>query len=214
MNIALFFYPDFTLLDAIGPAECLSMLPGAKLYTVAPEQGMIKTDNGMQIYAEYSIQQIDSADILLIPGGLHGTKAICNDMAVLEWIGHMDKHTTYMCSVCTGAWIMAAAGLLKGNKACTHWYGRQLLEQYNVQYNNQRYMHSGKYWTSAGVSAGIDMAIALAAHIAGDRAARAIQLGLEYDPAPPFNAGTPEKADAELVQSMKLRFDSHLNKMQ
>jgi putative intracellular protease/amidase len=203
MNIAILLYDRLTALDAIGPYEVLSRLPGATLTFVAAETGPVRTDNGrLTLLAEHSLADVARADIVLVPGG-PGEVAARAGEPVLEWLRRADETSTWTTSVCTGSLILAAAGLLEGRKATSHWLALDVLRGLGAEPVAERVVFDGKYVTAAGVSAGIDMALALVASIAGDPVAQAIQLGIEYDPQPPFDAGAPAKAPAEIVELLR-----------
>lgn len=208
MNIAIVLYQRFTALDAIGPYEVLSRLPGASVAFLATEPGPIRTDNGMlTILAEHSLEHMPHPDILLVPGG-PGEVAARAGGAVLDWLKEADRTSTWTTSVCTGSLILAAAGLLNGKRATSHWLALEELGRLGARVGggpSERVVFDGKLVTAAGVSAGIDMALTLAARIAGDAVAQAIQLGIEYDPQPPFDAGSPAKAPAEVVALLRDR---------
>ncbi len=205
MNIAILIYDRFTALDAIGPYEVLSRLPGASLSFVAAEPGPVTTDNGMlTLVAEHSISEVPSPDIVLVPGG-PGEVAARAGAGVLEWLVAADATSTWTTSVCTGSLILAAAGLLEGRRATSHWLALDRLQEMGAEAVAERVVFDGKIVTGAGVSAGIDMALALAGEVAGDAVAQAIQLGIEYDPQPPFDAGSPSKAPAEVVEALRAR---------
>jgi putative intracellular protease/amidase len=203
MNIAILLYDRLTALDAIGPYEVLSRLPGASLTFVAAEPGPIRTDNGMlTLLAERSIEDVADPDIVLVPGG-PGEVAARAGGGVLDWLRAAHETTTWTTSVCTGSLILAAAGLLQGRRATGHWLALQELGRLGAVPVSERVVFDGKIVTAAGVSAGIDMALALAARVAGDDVAQAIQLGIEYDPQPPFDAGAPHKAPAAIVELLR-----------
>jgi transcriptional regulator GlxA family with amidase domain len=208
MNIAIVLYDRFTALDAIGPYEVLSRLPGATVTFVAPQAGPVRTDNGMlTILAERSLDELAQPDIVLVPGG-PGEVAARAGGATLDWLRAADRTSTWTTSVCTGSLILAAAGLLDGRRATTHWLALEELRRLGARVGGdpyERVVFDGKLVTAAGVSAGIDMALALAASIAGDVVAQAIQLGIEYDPQPPFDAGSPHKAPAAVVELLRSR---------
>jgi putative intracellular protease/amidase len=211
MNIAIVLYDKFTALDAIGPYEVLSRLPGARVTFLAPEAGPVTTDNGMlTIIAERSLAEVTQADIVLVPGG-PGEVAARAGGATLDWLKQADRTSTWTTSVCTGSLILAAAGLLDGKRATSHWLALDALRRLGAEPVDERVVFDGKLVTAAGVSAGIDMALTLAASIAGDTVAQAIQLGIEYDPQPPFDAGSPHKAPAEVVELLRnlSRFEAH-----
>jgi putative intracellular protease/amidase len=205
MNIAILLYDRFTALDAIGPYEVLSRLPEANLTFVAAEPGPVLTDNRMlTLVAEYSIEDVSRPDIVLVPGG-PGEVAARAGGPVLEWLGAVHLTSTWTTSVCTGSLILAAAGLLDGRRATSHWLALGELRALGAEPISERVVFDGKIVTAAGVSAGIDMALTLAARVAGEEVAQAIQLGIEYDPQPPFDAGSPHKAPAEIVELLRGR---------
>jgi len=202
MEIAVLLYDRFTALDCMGPYEVLSRLPGARLRFVAKEAGPVTTDTGMlTVMAEAAIADVPRPDILLVPGG-PGDEGVIADAATLDWIRKAHETTTWTTSVCTGSIILAAAGLLRGLDATTHWANAPRLEPYGARYTAERVVRRGKVITAAGVSAGIDMGLTLAAAEAGDDFARAVQLGIEYDPQPPFDCGSPAKAPAHVVEML------------
>jgi putative intracellular protease/amidase len=198
MDIAIYIFPKLTALDAIGPYEVLQRLPGAKVKFVGAERGPIRTEQGMLgVMRDYTFDEVPSADILVVPGGI-GTRPLIDDEPSLEWIRAIDAGSTWTTSVCTGSLLLGAAGLLKGKKATTHWAAIEMLEAFEAIPTSERVVEQGKIITAAGVSSGIDMALRLAAHIAGDEAAQAIQLGIEYDPQPPFDTGSVHKASEKI----------------
>ena len=200
MDIAIPLFDRFTALDAIGPYETLSRLPGARVTFVAAEPGPVQTDNRMlSIVAERALSDLPNPDILVVPGGI-GTRAMMNDAQLVDWVRNAHATTQWTCSVCTGSLVLGAAGLLDGLDATTHWMAMETLASTGARPTGRRVVEQGKIITAAGVSAGIDMGLTLAARIAGDTVAQAIQLGIEYDPQPPFDAGSPEKAPAEVVE--------------
>src|SRR4051812_30227183 len=202
MDIIIPIYEDFTALDAIGPYEVLSRVGGTVRF-VAPQAGPVRTDNGMlRVVAEAAMADVDRADVLVVPGGV-STRGLLEDPFWLDWIRRIDATTTWTTSVCTGSLVLAAAGLLEGKRATSHWVELETLRQYGAEPTGERVVQQGKVITAAGVSAGIDMALTLAAHIAGEDVAKAIQLGIEYDPQPPFDCGSVDKAPAELVERFR-----------
>jgi len=199
MNLTFLLYEGFTALDAVGPYEVLSRLPGAEVRWVAPKAGNITTDNGkLTMVADGSIDDVTSTDILVVPGGF-GTRKLIEDTKVVEWTKAIHETTTWTTSVCTGSLLLAAAGLLDGLDATCHWAVMDLLGTLGAKPTSERVVRQGKIITAAGVSSGIDMGLTLASLIMGDDVAKAIQLGIEYDPQPPFDAGSPEKAGKEIV---------------
>jgi transcriptional regulator GlxA family with amidase domain len=203
MNTAILLYDGFTALDAIGPYEVLSRLPGGRATFVAAEAGPVRTDNGMlTVHAERSLAEVRSPEIVLVPGG-PGEVAERAGGPALDWLRAAHETSTWTTSVCTGSLILAAAGLLGGKRATGHWLAMEKLGELGAQPVSERFVIEGKIVTAAGVSAGIDMALALVAEIAGESVAQAIQLGIEYDPQPPFDAGAPHKAPAEIVALLR-----------
>jgi transcriptional regulator GlxA family with amidase domain len=203
MNTAILLYDGFTALDAIGPYEVLSRLPGGSVTFVAAEAGPVRTDNGMlTVHAERSLAEVQSPEIVLVPGG-PGEVAERAGGPALAWLCAAHETSTWTTSVCTGSLILAAAGLLEGKRATGHWLAMEKLGELGAEPISERFVIEGKIVTAAGVSAGIDMALALVAEIAGEQVAQAIQLGIEYDPQPPFDAGAPHKAPAEIVALLR-----------
>ena len=205
MDIAIVLYDRFTALDAIGPYEVLSRLPGARVRFVAEQAGPVRSDNGMlTVLAECSLKQAGQPEIVLVPGG-PGEVVPRAGGAVLDWLREIHETSTWTTSVCTGSLILAAAGLLEGQPATTHWLAIEELARLGAEPRSERVVFAGKIVTAAGVSAGIDMALTFAARLAGDTVAQAIQLAIEYDPQPPFDAGSPAKAPAEVVALLRSR---------
>lgn len=199
LRIVIPIFPEFTALDAIGPYEVLRMLPGAQVTFVAKSRGVVRADSTvLGIHADAALDEVDAADVLVVPGGW-GTRALTRDDEMLSWVRAIHSTTRWTTSVCTGSLVLAAAGLLDGLDATTHWAAVQTLEQLGPRYTAERVVRHGKIITAAGVSSGIDMALTLAGLIAGDDVAKAIQLAVEYDPQPPYDAGSAEKAGEEIV---------------
>lgn len=203
MKIAILLYEGVTPLDAIGPYDVLAALPGAEVVFAAEKKGEVRTERGsLGLIADRSLDELESADILLIPGSPREKPARENE-TLLAWIRKVHATTRYTASVCTGSIILGAAGVLQGLRATTHWMRIDDLAQYGATPVRARFVEDGRVVTAAGVSAGIDMALFLAQKIAGDAVAQSIQLGLEYDPQPPLDAGSPEKAPPQVVSRMK-----------
>lgn len=201
MKIAIPLFPGFTALDAIGPYDVLSRLPGADVVFVAEQPGLVSTDTGQPtVQVAAALTDVAAPDVVVMPGGF-GTRAIeaAPDGPMVRWLRSAHETTTFTTSVCTGALVLGAAGLLRGLEATTYWALLDRLERHGATPVRRRVVRQGKIITAAGVSAGIDMALLLAAALAGDDTARAIQLGIEYDPDPPFDAGSPAKAGDDIV---------------
>ena len=199
MQIAIPIYDRFTALDAVGPYEVLSRLPGATVHFIAAERGMKRTETEMLgLNADATLDELPEPDVFVIPGG-YGTRALLEDEQILGWVRHAHEHSEWTTSVCTGSLLLAAAGILDGVEATTHWLEYDLLERLGARPTGRRVVRQGKVITAAGVSSGIDMALTLAARLADETTAQAIQLGIEYDPQPPFDAGSEDKAPPEAV---------------
>jgi len=204
MQIAILLFDRLTALDAVGPYEVLSRLPGADTRFVAVEPGPKQTDNGvLALVADHATADVPSPDVLVVPGGTTGVEVSMNDDRTLDWLRAAHETSTWTTSVCTGSLILGAAGILKGLKATTHWAAMERLRQFGAEPTSERVVRQGKVITAAGVSSGIDMALTLAAEIAGPDIAQAIQLGIEYDPQPPFDSGSPQKAKPEIVDALR-----------
>ncbi len=240
MQIAILIFDRLTALDAVGPYEVLSRLPDAVVTFVAQEPGPKRTDTGgLALLADAPMTEFPHPDVVLVPGG-PGQAALMEDGPVHEWLRAAHETSTWTASVCTGSLILAAAGLLTeagrnspsteagrhapparipvstsipvsaSKRATSHWTALEELGRLGAEPIAERVVFDGKLVTAAGVSAGIDMALALAARVAGEQVAQAIQLGIEYDPQPPFDAGSPQKAPAPIVEAMRAhaRFES------
>jgi putative intracellular protease/amidase len=203
MKIAILIFDKFTALDAIGPYEVLSRLPGAELSFVAKEAGPKRSDTGaLGVSADLPIAELPDPEIVLVPGG-EGNRPLLSDDRVLEWLRSAHETSVWTTSVCTGSLVLGAAGILDRKRATSHWVYLEGLRSFGAEPVDARVVEDGKVMTAAGVSSGIDMALTLAARVAGDQVARAIQLGIEYDPEPPFDAGSPAKAPPELVELVR-----------
>jgi putative intracellular protease/amidase len=203
MQIAVALYDRFTALDAVGPYEVLSRLPESQLTFVGHEVGPVRTDNDrLAMYVDAVFEDIPEPDVFVVPGGW-GTRALLDDERILSWIRHAHEHSQWTTSVCTGSLLLGAAGVLKGLPATSHWLELDALSDYGASPTGRRVVEHGKVITAAGVSSGIDMGLALVAKIAGDEFAKTIQLLIEYDPEPPFDSGSPAKADKETVENLR-----------
>jgi transcriptional regulator GlxA family with amidase domain len=203
VRIALLVFDRLTALDAVGPYEVLSRLPGAELRLVGKEVGLKRTDTGaLGLEADLALSELPDPDVLLVPGGA-GSRPLMSDPDVLDWVRSAHRGSTWTTSVCTGALVLGAAGILQGKRATTHWAYLDRLRELGAEPVSERVVEDGKVITAAGVSAGIDMALGLAARIAGEQVAHAIQLGIEYDPQPPFDSGSPAKAHPNVIELVR-----------
>lgn len=197
MQIAIVLYPGFTALDFIGPYESLRWLPDAEVRFVWHQPGPIAADSAvLMVGATHSFDETPAPDVILIPGGF-STMEHARDEKLLEWVRRAHRTATWTTSVCSGSLILAAAGVLDGKRATSHWAALPVLKTFGVTpVADERVVHQGDVVTAAGVSAGIDLGLWLAGQIAGDAKAKAIQLSMEYDPQPPFDSGHMSKASA------------------
>ncbi|MDT0404557.1 MULTISPECIES: DJ-1/PfpI family protein [Streptomyces] len=203
MQIAIVLFDRFTALDAVGPYETLGRLPDARTVFVAERTGPVRTDTGaLAITADRTLDEVPSPDIVVVPGGPGQTPQMENG-TLLDWLRTADATSTWTTSVCTGSLLLAAAGLLRGRRATSHWLALDHLRRYGAEPTGERVVTDGKYVTAAGVSSGIDMGLTLLGRIAGDEHAQAVQLLTEYDPQPPYDAGSPQKAPAHLVEEFR-----------
>ena len=197
MQIALALYPHFTMLDIIGPFQVLADVPGHETAFVAAEAGPVVDHTGLvALTATKSFADVPQPDVVVVPGGLHDTEL---QAELIDWLRAVHPTTTWTTSVCTGGVYLAAAGILDGLDATTHWARKRALESSARDYTTERVVERGKIITAAGVSSGIDMALTLLDRLYGPDMAQMIQLAIEYDPQPPFDAGSPAKAPTELV---------------
>jgi putative intracellular protease/amidase len=204
VQIAVFLYDHVTALDAVGPYQVLSRLPGAETVFVAERPGQVRCDSrDLALVADAGIGEVTTPDVLVVPGWSGARQsALLAPGPVHDWLRTVDEHTTWTTSTCTGSIVLAAAGLLRGRRVTTHWLALDRMAPFGAIPTHERVVFDGKYVTAAGGSAGIDMALTLAAVIEGEATAQAIQLGIEYAPEPPFDAGSVSTAPAEIVTAM------------
>lgn len=199
MEIAVALFEGVTALDAVGPYEVLQRLPSSVVHFVGHRRGEVRTDNGfLGLTVDKLFDEVPSPDVILVPGGI-GTRALVHDDAILKWIRGAHETSRFTTSVCTGSLLLAAAGLLNGLRATTHFSARALLMKYGAMPSEDRVVQEGKIITAAGVSSGIDMALRLAAQLTDETTAKALQLMIEYDPQPPYDAGALHKVDAAVI---------------
>ena len=208
MTIVFTLYPGVTHLDFTGPHQVLCRLPGARTVAASVEGGSIEAD-GLTFAGLERLADVPSCDILCVPGGLGCTDAMVDPLFMAQ-IRRLAAGARYVTSVCTGSLILGAAGLLKGRRAACHWAWRDLLTEFGAIPDPARVVRDGNVFTGGGVTAGIDFALTLVAEIAGPEFAQGVQLGMEYAPAPPFNAGRPENAPPQIVAQVKARMDAAL----
>jgi len=197
-HIGLLLFPDITQLDMTGPYEVFIKFPDARVDLIWKTRTAVAAGGGMQIMPTMTFADCPQLDLICVPGGA-GMNALLNDAETLDFIRAQAKGARYVTSVCTGALVLGAAGLLQGKRAATHWMSREMLRAFGATPVAERVVVDGNVITGGGVTAGIDFALTVAAEAFGTELAKAIQLGIEYDPRPPFDAGSPERADAALV---------------
>ncbi|MGW4565985.1 DJ-1/PfpI family protein [Streptomyces sp. NPDC004561] len=203
MQIAIVLFDRFTALDAVGPYEMLCRVPDAETVFVAQRPGPVRNDRGdLALVADKALEEVPHPDIVLVPGG-PGQSAQMENETLLDWLRTADATSTWTTSVCTGSLLLAAAGLLEGRRATSHWLALGTLAEFGAEPTGERVVTDGKFITAAGVSSGIDMGLTLVGRVAGDEYAQLVQLGTEYDPRPPYDAGSPHKAPAALVEELR-----------
>ncbi|MGW1818378.1 DJ-1/PfpI family protein [Streptomyces sp. NPDC002125] len=205
MQIAIVLFDRFTALDAVGPYEMLGRTPGAETVFVAERTGPVRNDRGsLSLVADRTLADVPAPDLVIVPGGPGQSDQMENE-TLLNWLRTADATSTWTTSVCTGSLLLAAAGLLTGRRATSHWLALDVLGAYGAEPSGERVVTDGKYVTAAGVSSGIDMGLTLLGRIAGDEHAMTVQLLTEYDPQPPYDTGSPQKAPADMVEKWRAR---------
>jgi len=198
VNIGILFFPRVTQLDATGPAQVLSRVPGAKMHIVWKTRDPVPTDSGFSVVPTTTFADCPQLDVICVPGGA-GQIDLMNDQETLDFLRRQAPGARYVTSVCTGSLVLAAAGLLKGYRSACHWAAREHLRAFGAIPVAERVVRDRNRISGGGVTAGIDFGLALLAELAGEDAARSVQLMMEYDPQPPFDSGSPEKAGPERV---------------
>jgi cyclohexyl-isocyanide hydratase len=202
--IGMLIFPDLTQLDMTGPYEVLARLPNTKVLLVAHTMAPVRTDRGMQIVPSTTFAECPQLDLVMVPGG-PGQQQLMEDLVVIEFLQRQARGAKYVTSVCTGSLVLGAAGLLKGKRATSHWAAIDHLKLLGAIPVSQKVVIDGNVITGAGVTSGIDFALTVAAALEGEEVARSIQLQIEYDPAPPFNSGSPRTASPATVQAIRDR---------
>src|SRR4051794_2729120 len=201
-KVVILVFDRLAVQDAVGPYEVMRNVPDWEVELVAPRKGEIRAEGGLRLIAERAIEEVESADVLVVPGGF-GNRPMLEDETLLDWIRVIDATTRWTTSVCTGSLVLGAAGLLEGKRATGNWLYLEQLRDYGADPVGGRFVEEGKLITAAGVTAGIDMALHLVAQETSAEVAQAVQLGIEYDPDPPFDSGSPEKASPEIVELVR-----------
>ncbi|HVK79158.1 MAG TPA: DJ-1/PfpI family protein [Verrucomicrobiae bacterium] len=206
-RIVFILYPRLTQLDFTGPYEVLARMPDAEVIIASKDGGELKTEMGLTFANLHALADVAHADMIMIPGGPGQTEAM-QDSAFMAEVKRLGESAQYVTSVCTGSLVLAAAGLLNGKRAGSHWAYRELLAMFGAIPDEARVVRDGNVITGGGVTAGIDIALTIVADLAGEKVAKMIQLAIEYAPAPPFNCGRPETADAETIAAVQQLFSS------
>jgi cyclohexyl-isocyanide hydratase len=201
-NIGFVIFPDLTQLDFTGPLQVLSRLPQSATHIVAKSESPVPSDCGLGLVPTHTFANCPPLDLLCVPGGSYGVVRAIGDREIIEFVRRQAGAAKYVTSVCTGAFILGVAGLLKGRRATTHWAFTDLLPLVGATHEKARVVRDGNVITAGGVTSGIDFGLTVAAEIAGERAAQTIQLGIEYDPEPPFDSGHPDRAPAAIKSAL------------
>ena len=205
-NIGFVIFPQLTQLDFTGPLQVLSRLPQSKTHIIAKSEAPVPSDCGLGLVPTHTFGTSPALDLICIPGGFGVTEAI-DDRDTVDFVRRQARGAKYVTSVCTGAFVLGAAGLLKGRRATTHWAYTDLLPLVGATYEKARVVRDGGVVTAGGVTSGIDFGLTIAAELAGEDVAQRIQLGIEYDPAPPFDAGHPDRASQAVKSGLADRYE-------
>ena len=207
MDIGFVLFPNLTQLDLTGPLQVLHRMPGARTHLLASTLEPVPSDCGLSLLPSATFAEVPAVDLLCVPGGFGVSEAI-EDEALMNFVRACSRSASWLTSVCTGAFVLGAAGALKGKRATTHWAYRDLLSAFGATPTDARVVRDGNVMTGGGVTAGIDFALTLVAELHGEAVAQAIQLGMEYDPHPPFDAGSPSRAPAEIRDKLSAAYAS------
>jgi cyclohexyl-isocyanide hydratase len=205
-NVGFVIFPDLTQLDFTGPLQVLARLPDSTTHIVAKSAAPVPSDCGLGLVPTHTFADCPPLDLICVPGGAAGVVGAIADRATVDFVRRQAADAKFVTSVCTGAFVLGVAGLLKGRRATTHWGYTDLLPLVGATYEKARIVRDGNVITAGGVTSGIDFGLSVVAEIAGEAAARAIQLGIEYDPAPPFDSGHPDRAPAQVKSALTARY--------
>jgi len=206
LKIGFVIFPDLTQLDFTGPLQVLARVPQSTTYIVAKSETPVPSDCGLSLMPTHTFAACPTLDLICIPGGVRGVIGAIGDAETVEFVRRKAAAAKYVTSVCTGAFVLGAAGLLKGRRVTTHWAYTDLLPLFGATHEKARVVRDGNMITAGGITSGIDFGLTVVAEIAGDEVAQAIQLGLEYDPAPPFDSGHPDRAPAAVKSALTKRY--------
>jgi cyclohexyl-isocyanide hydratase len=206
-TVGFVLFPDLTQLDLTGPLQVLARLPNARIIVAARSQNPVPSDCGLSLLPTHSFTDSPPFDLICVPGGVKGVIGAIGDRETIDFVRRQAAGAKYVTAVCTGAFVLGVAGLLEGRRATTHWAYTELLPLVGAQYQKGRVVRDGNLITAGGVTAGVDFGLSVVAEIAGESTARAIQLGIEYDPAPPFDSGHPDRAPHAVKSAVSERYD-------
>jgi cyclohexyl-isocyanide hydratase len=206
-NVGFVIFPELTQLDFTGPQQVLARLPQSAMHIIAKSAAPVPSDSGLSLIPTHTFENCPQLDLICIPGGSTGVVRAMGDRETIEFVQRQSRKAKYVTSVCTGAFILGAAGLLKGRRATTHWAFTELLPLLGATHAKGRVVKDGHVITAGGVTSGIDFGLRVVAEIAGEEVAQAIQLGLEYDPDPPFDAGHPDRASDAVEAAVFPRYE-------
>jgi cyclohexyl-isocyanide hydratase len=206
-NVGFVIFPELTQLDFTGPQQVLARLPESAMHIVAKSPAPVPSDSGLSLVPTHTFESCPQLDLICIPGGNAGVVRAIGDEDTVEFVRRQSRMAKYVTSVCTGAFILGVAGLLKGRRATTHWAFAELLPLVGATHEKRRVVRDGNVITAGGVTSGIDFGLQVVADIAGDEVAQSIQLGLEYDPDPPFASGHPDRASAPVRSMVSPRYE-------
>jgi cyclohexyl-isocyanide hydratase len=207
-NVGFVIFPDLTQLDFTGPQQVLARLPESAMHIVAKSAAAVPSDSGLALVPTHTFETCPRLDLICVPGGIAGVVRAMGDRETIDFVQRQASVAKYVTSVCTGAFILGVAGLLKGRRATTHWAFTELLPLVGATYEKGRVVKDGSVITAGGVTSGIDFALRVVTEIAGESVAQAIQLGLEYDPDPPFASGHPDRASATVKTMVSPRYET------
>jgi cyclohexyl-isocyanide hydratase len=206
-TIGFVLFPDLTQLDLTGPLQVLARLPQARIIVAAKSRAPVPSDCGLSLLPTHSFAEAPPFDLICVPGGVKGVIGAIGDRETVDFVRRQAKDAKYVTSVCTGAFVLGVAGLLQGRRATTHWAYTELLPLVGAIHEKARIVRDGNLFSAGGVTAGVDFGLAVIAEIAGETVARSIQLGIEYDPAPPFDSGHPDRASAAVKSALSDRYN-------
>jgi len=206
-TIGFVLFPDLTQLDLTGPLQVLARLPQSRVIVAAKSRAPVPSDCGLSLLPTHSFAEAPPFDLICVPGGVKGVIGAIGDRETIDFVRRQATDAKYVTSVCTGAFVLGVAGLLQGRRATTHWAYTELLPLVGARHEKARIVRDGNLFSAGGVTAGVDFGLAVVAEIAGEAVARSIQLGIEYDPAPPFDSGHPDRAPAAVKSAVSDRYD-------